>query len=255
MRTDQFELHDRIERDHWWFVARRRILAETIEAHVPRGGRLVDVGCGTGANIARFGSRFDCTGIDASGAALCYARSAYPDIRFIEASHPRQTPGLRADAILLADVLEHIDDDIDFLQSWASVLSPGGHVFITVPAADVAWSPHDTGHGHRRRYTPESLRKRWAALNVVELVLTHFNSRLFPLVRFLRAYTAWRGITLGGADTDLWLPPLPVNGLLQKIFEGEGRHLLRATGRRYNTPPFKTGVSLFAVLQFPRETG
>ena len=105
------------------------------------------------------------------------------------------------------------------------------------------------------RDTPESLRKRWAALNVVELVLTHFNSRLFPLVRFLRAYTAWRGVTLGGADTDLWLPPLPVNGLLQKIFEGEGRHLLRATGRRYNTPPFKTGVSLFAVLQFPGETG
>ena len=111
-----------------------------------------------------------------------------------------------------------------------------------------------------RRFTSWSrgigwLRKRWAALNVVELVLTHFNSRLFPLVRFLRAYTAWRGVTLGGADTDLWLPPLPVNGLLQKIFEGEGRHLLRATGRRYNTPPFKTGVSLFAVLQFPGETG
>ena len=207
MQTDQFELHDRIERDHWWFVARRRILADAIEAHVPAGACLLDIGCGTGANIAGLGSRYECVGIDASESALSYARTAYPDIRFVRASHPGQTPDLRGDAFLLSDVLEHIDDDIGFLESWCSLLAPNGHVFITVPAADVAWSPHDTNHGHRRRYTPERLRKVWANLNVVELALTHFNTRLFPLVRWLRAYTAWRGSTVGEATRIFGCPP------------------------------------------------
>jgi SAM-dependent methyltransferase len=252
LRTDQFELHDRIERDHWWFVARRQILSQAIGACVPEGARVLDIGCGTGANIAVLGSRYDCVGIDTSEAALSYARAAYPHIRFVRASHPDQTPDLRGDAFLLSDVLEHIDDDIGFLESWCSLLSPGGHIFITVPASDVAWSPHDTNHGHRRRYTPERLRKVWENLDVVELTLTHFNTRLLPLVRWLRAFTAWRGSTVGEADTDLWVPPLPLNGILQRIFAGESPRLLRSMDRPGAPPAFRTGVSLFAALHIPK---
>lgn len=248
MRTDQFELHDRIERDHWWFVARRRILAAAIRARVPAGATLIDIGCGTGANIAALGEGYRCIGIDAAESALSYARDAYPNIQFIRATGPDETSGLQADAFLLADVLEHIEDDSEFLSNWCRLLRPGGHLFITVPSSDVAWSPHDTNHGHHRRYTPERLSAVWETLETAEVTLMHFNSRLYPLVRALRAYTVWRGHTVGEADTDLWVPPFPLNGVLESIFAGERRSLVHAI-EQGGPSPYRRGVSLLAALR------
>ena len=42
-----------IDQDHWWFVARRRIIAALIERHRPKPGpmRILEVGAGTGSNL------------------------------------------------------------------------------------------------------------------------------------------------------------------------------------------------------------
>src|SRR3954462_8236151 len=42
MGPEQFELHQRIEQTHWWFVGRRLIMQQLVHAVVPaRAGRLV----------------------------------------------------------------------------------------------------------------------------------------------------------------------------------------------------------------------
>ncbi len=54
MQTEQFHLNYEIELRHWWFVARRRILRGLLSQIVPACPEtvVVDVGCGTGGNIA-----------------------------------------------------------------------------------------------------------------------------------------------------------------------------------------------------------
>ena len=48
-----YEIMARVERDHWWYEGRRRILAQILEAEgVGAGVRVLDVGCGTGPNLS-----------------------------------------------------------------------------------------------------------------------------------------------------------------------------------------------------------
>lgn len=60
-------------------------------------------------------------------------------------------------AIGLFDVIEHIEDDKQFLFSIYSILSENGFVYITVPAYNTLWSRYDDYSGHFRRYTIKQL--------------------------------------------------------------------------------------------------
>ncbi|MFY8186827.1 MAG: class I SAM-dependent methyltransferase [Flavobacterium sp.] len=63
----------------------------------------------------------------------------------------------------LFDVVEHIEDDLNFLKNVNNFLKPGGFVFITVPAFNILWSKEDEDAGHYRRYT----------INTIKEVLEH----------------------------------------------------------------------------------
>jgi len=63
-----------------------------------------------------------------------------------------------AAAVGLFDVVEHIEDDLQFLQGVYETLAPDGLVFITVPAFTLLWSSEDVHAGHFRRYRLSQLR-------------------------------------------------------------------------------------------------
>ena len=46
-----------LDADHWWFVARRQILETLIRREIrpPRDARILEIGCGTGHNLAMLG--------------------------------------------------------------------------------------------------------------------------------------------------------------------------------------------------------
>jgi hypothetical protein len=71
-----------------------------------------------------------------------------------------ERPALRADLVLLLDVLEHIDDDAGFLaELLAKNTKPGAQVLVSVPAWPLLFSSHDTYLSHFRRYTPAQGRR------------------------------------------------------------------------------------------------
>jgi SAM-dependent methyltransferase len=249
-----FDLNAEIEQAHWWFSARRDIMRSVLDRVMPTDSSLViDVGCGTGANIASLADRYECVGIDPSGVAVVHAERRFPDVEFRVGVAPQGLDGLaeKADAFLLMDVLEHVEDDRGLLAEMVGALRPGGHIFITVPADMRLWSEHDDSHGHFRRYDPAMLREVWSGLPVTERLVSHFNSRLYPVVRAVRAVSRRRGHAGGEEGSDLSLPMRPVNAVLRWIFRGERRRILRAmdTPRR----GYRHGVSLVAVLR--REAG
>jgi SAM-dependent methyltransferase len=188
-------------------------------------------------------------GVDTSAEAIALAQRRFPGVTFVCGFAPQDVaPWLRqAAVVMMTDVLEHVADDRGLLASIVWACPPGAQILLTVPADMRLWSPHDEAFGHYRRYDAESLAAVWAGLPVKPRLLSHFNSRLYPLVRAVRSLNRWRGHTSGEANTDFNLPARPMNCVLETCFAGEGRRLMRAIdGRRVG---YRHGVSLIAILQ------
>jgi SAM-dependent methyltransferase len=260
MQSAQFALHAQIEERHWWFTARRRILRTLVEnvlEPVRPGDEpnlVIDVGCGTGANIASLADRYRCVGIDTSPEAIERARERYPRVDFVCGYAPDDLGDLaeQASLFLLTDVLEHVPDDFALLSRLFAAAAPGAFFLITVPANLALWSEHDESFGHYRRYNRERLESVWSGLPVTPLLCSYYNTRLYPVVRGVRWWNRRRGRASGAAGTDFNLPPAPVNRTLERIFAGEARRLVDLLHRR-STTGYARGVSLIALLQ--REAG
>jgi len=171
-----------IERDHFWFVARRRVIADAM-ARLSLGSeaRVLDAGCGTGANIAALRPNSYSVGVDPFSDHL--ARSLVTggpsymkgDIRSL---------AIRDSSIDLAmgfDVLEHVDD-LAALRELNRVVKPGGSILVTVPAMPRLWSQRDVDAGHLRRYTKRSLKTVISKAGLETQRCVPFNSVLMPLV-------------------------------------------------------------------------
>ena len=231
-----------LDERHWWYRARRKILADLIarEIDLPEDARILEIGCGTGHNLEmlrRFG-RVDGIEIDGAARALASRRLGHA---IGDAPLP-ELPGVPEhayDLVALLDVLEHVDEDAASLRSMARRLKPGGRILVTVPAFPWMWSAHDEINHHKRRYTRASLRKAAAEAGLKVEMMSWFNSLLFPLAAAARL----AGRLTGRNDSDDRLPPKPVNALFEAIF-GLERY---AVGRL----PLPPGVSLVAVLSAP----
>jgi SAM-dependent methyltransferase len=257
MTPEQFKLFARIEETHWWFVARRGIVQRVIN-HLLTGvdnANIVDIGCGTGANIASLMDRYSCVGVDLSQDAVSLARERYAGAAFIQSSSFDDLPEGTlegADLVLLMDVIEHVADDFEFVSDLLRRMKPGAWLLITVPADMALWSPHDTGQGHYRRYDRHRFTQVWQGIDAVsERFVSHFNTRLYPIVRAVRWLNRFLGRSSGDVNMDFTIPKKMVNNAMRLLFFGEVGELLQAvhgTGTGY-----KRGVSLMAALQ--REPG
>ena len=99
------------------------------------GGRLLDVGCGSGAFLiymAALGWRAE--GVDPDPAAVAGAREA--GLRVTQGTLADVDPGEHAgafDAVTLSHVIEHLHDPADNLRRINHLLRPGGLLWIATP--------------------------------------------------------------------------------------------------------------------------
>jgi SAM-dependent methyltransferase len=110
----------------------RRRTARRLLRLLPRGGRLLEVGCGHGLLLdeAR-AAGFDAEGLELSRDAAAYARAAL-GLRVHERTLADHGGG-PYDAIVLADVIEHLDDPLAALDRCVSLLAPGGALCLVTP--------------------------------------------------------------------------------------------------------------------------
>jgi hypothetical protein len=201
-----------------------------------------------GGTAPAFHPDYTFIGYEPSTVAVEFARMAHPGVEFHVGSAASAAEDLaRADAVLLTDVIEHVAGDRALLAETIAPMSPGSWLLVTVPAGMELWSPHDVALGHYRRYDMNTLERTIAGLPVRPVLLSYFNTRLYPPVRVVRWLTARLNHSAGHGGTDFTLPPRPVNAALHRLFGGEARRLIGALhGRK---APYRRGVSLLAMLQ------
>jgi SAM-dependent methyltransferase len=228
------ELDDR----HWWYRARRKVIADLIrrEARLPPNAQILEIGCGTGHNLAMLSGFGHVEGLELDEEARTISQERLG--RSIMSSPLPELAGVpqrHYDLIGAFDVIEHIDDDHAALASIATRLKPHARFIMTVPAHQWMWSAHDAVNHHKRRYSRRSLKALIEGSPMKLEKLGYFNSLLFPLAVAERAASRLRG----KENADVKLPPAPINMALEKVFAAE-RHL---AGRL----PLPPGLSLFAV--------
>jgi SAM-dependent methyltransferase len=174
-----------IERRHFWFVARRRLLNALLRSAVPAGFETaLDVGCGTGANAAVLRSHGrEVVGLDFRPEGIATARQQHcGDASFVRGDAARLPFANGAfDVVTALDVLEHIDDEAA-LEEIVRVLRPGGAIIVSVPAMPWLWSYRDIDAGHRRRYARRGLLRLLRKSHLDVHRLNYFQCLLFPLV-------------------------------------------------------------------------
>ena len=208
------ELDDR----HWWYRARREILAELIrrEARPPANAKILEIGCGTGHNLAMLGEFGHVDGLELDEEARTVAEGRLGRV-VMGAPLPELAgvPERHYDLIGAFDVIEHIDDDRAALASIATRLKPGGKFVMAVPAHQWMWSAHDVVNHHKRRYSKRGLKRLVDSSPLKLTKIGYFNSLLFPLAVAERAASKLRG----KEDADVKLPPAPLNTVLEKLGE------------------------------------
>jgi SAM-dependent methyltransferase len=119
---------------------------------------VLDAGAGQGtfsARLARLG--FAVTSTDVSAAAVEVLRTRLGGEVVQADLEALPFAGESFDAVVLGEVLEHVEDDLQGLCEVARVLRPGGLVAASVPANPKLFGPSDVWAGHHRRYTREGL--------------------------------------------------------------------------------------------------
>ena len=228
------ELDDR----HWWYRARRKIIAELIrrEAHPPADAEILEIGCGTGHNLSMLSGFGHVDGLELDDEARALSEKRLGR-KVMSAPLPELAgvPDGHYDLIGAFDVIEHIENDVAALASIATKLKPGGKFVMTVPAHQWMWSAHDRVNHHKRRYSRRSLKALVDGSAMRLEKIGYFNSLLFPLAVAERATSKLRGKD----SADVKLPPAPLNAIFETAFAAE-RYLV---GRL----PLPPGLSLFAV--------
>lgn len=259
MQQHTYSIMYQVEGTHWWFVGRRRIIesflaplcqtlrarrdSQPVDSPDDRAIKILDIGCGTGANLEMLSRFGDAQGVDVSVDALAFCRErGLGNVRHGEAERLPWKDG-SFDLVTGLDVVEHLDDDAAGLREMRRVLRPGGYAFVFVPAFMFLWGVQDDISHHRRRYTLKSLQQavREAGFEIERATYANISFFLPVLLgRLLMRLTRIRPASENNINIQA------LNGLFGRIFGAESSIL-----RLVNLP---FGVSAICLARRVEQT-
>lgn len=267
MQQHTYAIMDGVEDTHWWFVGRRAILESFLrkivdslesrlqtekslesrlqaapdrrpaEAGTPSTLRILDVGCGTGANIKMLSQFGEAEGVDVSDDALEFCRKKGLKV---EKGTAEELPFADEsfDLTTALDVIEHLDDDIAGLKEMFRVTKKGGRSLIFVPAFMWLWGVQDDISHHRIRYTKRQIVDRLKAAGYEIERATYANFTFFAPILAGRTLMRLTGVKPASENN---INVSALNGIFGKVFSAESSWL-----KNFNFP---FGVSIVVVAK------
>jgi SAM-dependent methyltransferase len=241
MQQHTYEIMNRVEDAHWWFVGRRAILEsfllEIIKKLKTENPRILDVGCGTGANLEMLANFGQAEGVDVSDDALEFCRAkGLKTHKGLAEKLPFENESF--DVVTALDVVEHLDDDIAGLKEMNRVLKSGGMTLIFVPAFMWLWGVQDDISNHRIRYTKKQIVERLRKAGFEIERATYANITFFTPILLGRTLMKLTGIK---PESENNVNVSALNGIFGKLFSAERLWLKRAN--------FPFGVSIVIVAK------
>jgi SAM-dependent methyltransferase len=231
-----------IEESHWWYIGRRLILASFVKSICDqvrdRRARILDVGCGTGANLMMLSEYGEAEGVDVSPDALEFCNERGLDNVRLGAAESLPYEAGEFDLVTAFDVVEHLDDDVEALREMRRVLRPGGRLLLFVPTFMFLWGVQDEVSHHRRRYRMPELQRAVQDAGFEVERTTYANITFFTPVLLVRKLMRLTGLRTESENN------INISALnkLFGAFLGAERHWLR-----YLNIPF--GVSGLCVAR------
>ena len=230
-----------VQKKHWWFVSKKKIVLDFIDRYVPTNDnhKILDIGCGSGLMLNALEQIGDTYGMDMSDDAINFSKEIFsgtvkkgmlPD----NISYDEEYFSL----VVALDVIEHVDDDRASLTAIRSHIAEGGQAVISVPACMFLWSEHDVLNEHKRRYTLEELKGKLIDAGFTIEKISYFNTFLFPLISLVRMMN---NLLKRKGASEIDLPHPAINYIVEKIFSLE-KYFLRIMN-------FPIGVSVLAVVR------
>jgi SAM-dependent methyltransferase len=183
---------------HWYH---KRILSYL----APFNGRVLDVGCGNGNFlVSAQKSGWKSYGIDISSTAV-EAGKKWFGLDGLEVSdivtYARTYVGEKFDLVTFFDVLEHVDNHNEFIESVRTLLKPGGYVAMSMPYRKHAqWlMPLDVPPRHLTRWDRTSLKRFLEGHGFSVVLITRHTDGLWPIILKLR-FNFGRRLSFGAVN-------------------------------------------------------
>jgi SAM-dependent methyltransferase len=239
------------EARHFWFRGFRAFVTPLLrQASAGRSHtgstRLLDCGCGTGANLSllnRFGRAY---GFDVSAVGLRLGRQSGRALTARASVAAAPFPSASFDIVTSFDVLYALDDrtEREAIAEMFRLLKPGGCAVVNVAAMESLRGDHSVLSHEVRRYSKADLRARLEAAGFSIVRITYTNFALFVPMLIARTLQRRRGLRdEKAAHQEITVPPAPVNGLLSAALLAEAMWL-----RIFSVP---AGSSLLCLARKP----
>ena len=223
MQQHTYEIMNRVEDKHWWFVGRRAILESFLEGIKDKLKtqnkqlKILDVGCGTGANLEMLANFGEPQGVDVSDDALEFCRAKGLKVhKGLAEKLPFEDESF--DVVTALDVVEHLDDDIAGLKEMNRVLKKSGRTLIFVPAFMWLWGVQDDISNHRIRYTKRQIVERLEKAGFEIERATYANWTFFAPILAGRTLMKITGIK---PESENNVNVSALNGIFGKLFSSE----------------------------------
>ncbi|MFA5808906.1 MAG: class I SAM-dependent methyltransferase [Thermoleophilia bacterium] len=238
-----------LEDDYWWHRGMRSIIKEQVVPTIDSGSRLLDVGCGTGANLLMLSEYCETAGIDVHSEAVRYSQER--GLKNIVVGDGERLPfeDRSFTHALSCAVLQVIPDDQACINETFRVLSPGGVYMIIESTYPILWSKHDLSQGSVRRYSKKDLRTKLEKAGFKIGSFSYATKTVLPLIMATRlaskALRPPRKLDPEQTRSDLFRLPAPINSVIYHIFEKERKNAL------FSKLPF--GLTIIALAQKPAD--
>lgn len=173
-----------VEKNHFWYEGMRKITDNLLQPFLAdkKSLKILDAGCGTGANMSHLKRLGEVYGVDISKEAIRFSRKrGLKNLKIASISKlPYKTNFF--DLVVCFDVIgqAEVESVKEAIKEFKRVLKPGGILLIRVAAFNWLYSKHDKVVHTKHRYTSRELENLVKQVGLKKIRVSYANILLFP---------------------------------------------------------------------------